>query len=356
MMKRFVQLIIALPIFSAMLCSCNGEELNEKAVLSINGLADSYQFEAIPDGKVSFTIKTNVNWHLEMEGLDWIKASPGRGLASSSEQTVVLEPIVNEDNQVRKGVMTVVAGDKTRKVTFTQEPASLTPQLKFHEGVIEKTVNGVTTSVFEVDAYNIYGAYFRLSSNCDWEADATDMDEWAVVGPLVGKKGSYATISVTPTEANTSGEDNYGQIVFVYGGDSESQRTDTLILAVCQKKFDPEIEVTESGKNVSSLKAISVGESFELSVRSNADWSVSSSAAWVIPSVEGGIYCKADKVTVAVEPNETGKKREANLTFTNAGVTEQIKITQGNEYISVSEATQVLPKEGKSVSLEVESN
>ena len=220
-MKRFMQLVIALPIFSAMLCSCNDEALEEKAVVSIDGLKESYEFEAIPDGKESFIITSNVNWHLDMDGLDWLKVTPGRGLASSSAQTVTLEAIVNDDNQPRTGVMTVVAGDVTRKVTLTQKAASLEPELKFVEGVADD-------GIFYVDAYNIYGASLKLYSNEDWTADASDMDEWAVVGPLLGSRGRYATVAVTPTEVN-EGAARYGQIVFTYG-----DKTKTL--TVCQKK------------------------------------------------------------------------------------------------------------------------
>ena len=339
-MKRFMQLVIALPIFSAMLCSCNDEALEEKAVVSIDGLKESYEFEAIPDGKESFTITSNVNWHLDMDGLDWLKVTPGRGLASSSAQTVTLEAIVNDDNQPRTGVMTVVAGDVTRKVTLTQKAASLEPELKFVEGVADD-------GIFYVDAYNIYGASLKLYSNEDWTADASDMDEWAVVGPLLGSRGRYATVAVTPTEVN-EGAARYGQIVFTYG-----DKTKTL--TVCQKKFAAEISVSENGTVVSALDALSLGESFELTVDSNAEWSVSSSQFWAKASVEGGEYGKT-VVSVTVDPNESGSVRTANLTFTNNGVTRTVKITQGNEFISVSENSFTIAKEGGKLSLEVSSN
>ena len=339
-MKRFMQLVIALPIFSAMLCSCNDEALEEKAVVSIDGLKESYEFEAIPDGKESFTITSNVNWHLDMDGLDWLKATPGRGLASSSAQTVTLEAIVNDDNQPRTGVMTVVAGDVTRKVTLTQKAASLEPELKFVEGVADD-------GIFYVDAYNIYGASLKLYSNEDWTADASDMDEWAVVGPLLGSRGRYATVAVTPTEVN-EGAARYGQIVFTYG-----DKTKTL--TVCQKKFAAEISVSENGTVVSALDALSLGESFELTVDSNAEWSVSSSQFWAKASVEGGEFGQT-VLSVTVDPNESGSVRTANLTFTNNGATKTVKITQGNEFISVSENAFTIAKEGGNLSLKVSSN
>ena len=339
-MKRFKQLLIALPIFSAMICSCNDGALDEKAVVSIDGLKESYEFEAIPDGKVTFTIKTNVNWYLDMDGLDWIKATPGRGLASSSVQTVTIEPIVNEDDQARSGVMTIVAGDVTRKVTLSQKAASLVPELKF--------VEGVTGDVFYIDAYNIYGASLKLYSNRDWTADASDMDEWAVVGPLLGNKGRYATISVTPTEANESGVDRFGQIVFTFGDQTKT-------LNVCQKKFAPEISIAENGIEVSNLSALSIGDSFELSVNSNAEWTVTSSQSWAHLSLDGGEYGK-ETLSVTVDSNESGVVRSANLTFKNSSTTKTVKITQGNEFISVSETSFTIAKEGGNLSLKVSSN
>lgn len=334
-------MLIALPLFSAMLCSCNDEALNEKAVLSTNGLEDTYEFEAIPDGKESFTITTNVNWHLDMDGLDWLKVTPGRGLASSSAQTIVMEAIVNEDNQPRTGVMTIVAGDVTKTVTLTQKAASLVPELKFVEGVADD-------GIFYVDAYNIYGASLKLYSNEDWTADASDMDEWAVVGPLLGNKGRYATVSITPTETNETGSNRYGEIVFTYGEQTKK-------LTVCQKKFAPEITVTESGSSVSALSALSLGDSFELAVDSNAEWTVSSSQSWAVLSAEGGEYGKS-VLSVTVDPNETGNVRTADIKFTNDSKTKTVKITQGNEFITVSETSFTIAKEGGNLSVKVSSN
>lgn len=340
-MKRFLQFVIALPVFMAMLLSCNDETMDERAVVSIQGLNNSYQFEAIPDGKVSFTIKSNVNWHLELDGLDWIKVKPGRGLASSSAQTVVLEALVNEDNQPREGVMTVVAGDVKREVQLSQNAASLTPELKFVEGV-------ASDGIFYIDSYNIYGAQFKLYSNVDWTADAGEMDEWATVGPLQGEGKRYATMAVTPSEVN-GGDDIFGEIRFSYADQTKTLR-------VCQKKFAAEITVLdEEGASVSSVPALSIGDQFDLQVKSNAPWEVSTTASWVTFSAYEGGY-GLSTITISAELNETGANRTADMVFDNNGTKTTVKVTQGNQFISVSESSLVVNKDGGNFNVDLTSN
>ena len=339
-MKRFMQFFFALPIAAAMLCSCNNDAIEEKAVVSIDGLQDSYEFEAIPDNSVTFTITSNVNWSTQLKGLDWVKVEPGRGLASASAQTVTITPIANEDDQVREGVLTIVAGDVKKEVTLTQKAVSVDPELKFVEGVEED-------GVFYIDSQNIFGASLKLYSNRDWTADASDMDEWAVVGPLVGNRGRYATIAITPIEAN-DGDNRYGSIIFSYGGVTKT-------LTVCHRKFAAEISVLKGDLPATDISVLSIGDAFELTVDANAAWTVSSSSYWVRPSVDAGDY-GLSTLTVEIEPNETGQTRTAVLKFVNRDQEVVINISQGNEFISVSEESLTVSKEGGNLSVSVSSS
>lgn len=339
MMKRFLYFFMALPAVLVMLFSCSQESLDDKAMVSVDGLVDNYEFEAIPDGSLSFTITSNVNWSIKMEGLDWVQVSPGRGLASSEPQTITLEALANGDSQSRSGVMTIVAGDFAKRVTLSQKPDSSEPELRF--------VDGVEDGVHYVDAYNIYGSSLKLYSNCDWTADAGEMDEWAVVGPLYGSKGRYATMSVTLLEVNTAG-DRFGEITFSYGGK-------TKVLKICQREFVPDIQVLNEGVAVTSLEALSIGQTFALNVDANAEWTVTTSASWARISVEEGGYGMTEMALV-VEPNETGTARTARLTYTNNGKTVSVNISQGGEYLKVSEEKLSIAKEGGELVLKVTSN
>ena len=164
-MKRYLQIIFVLPVLAAMLLSCENTLSDEKARVTVEGLEDSYSFEAIPDGKVEFRITSNVTWHLDVEGLDWIRLSPGRGLGSAEPQVVTIEPIANGDENPRSGTMTVKAGDFSRTVTLTQAAASMTPELKFVEGVGQD-------GVLYIDSYNLEGESVKLYSNRDWTRDS----------------------------------------------------------------------------------------------------------------------------------------------------------------------------------------
>ena len=340
-MKRYLQIIFVLPVLAAMLLSCENTLSDEKARVTVEGLEDSYSFEAIPDGKVEFRIASNVTWHLDVEGLDWIRLSPGRGLGSAEPQVVTIEPIANEDENPRSGTMTVKAGDFSRTVTLTQAAASITPELKFVEGVGQD-------GVLYIDSYNLEGESVKLYSNRDWTASAEAMDEWAVVGPLKGEQGRYSTIAVVPIEPNEDSADRIGEIVFTYGGQ-------TKVLSVCHRRFVAQINILKGDVPVTSVDALSIGETFELILDVNADWTVSSDSGWLRSKVSEGVYGKT-AVAVEVDPNMTGARRSGKLTFVSSGVSVDLTVNQGDEYIMVSEEKFSIAKEGGNLSVALSAN
>lgn len=340
-MKRYLQIIFVLPVLAAMLLSCENTLSDEKARVTVEGLEDSYSFEAIPDGKVEFRITSNVTWHLDVEGLDWIRLSPGRGLGSAEPQVVTIEPIANEDENPRSGTMTVKAGDFSRTVTLTQAAASITPELKFVEGVGQD-------GVLYIDSYNLEGESVKLYSNRDWTASAEAMDEWAVVGPLKGEQGRYSTIAVVPIEPNEDSADRIGEIVFTYGGQ-------TKVLSVCHRRFVAQINILKGDVPVTSVDALSIGETFELILDVNADWTVSSDSGWLRSKVSEGVYGKT-AVAVEVDPNMTGARRSGKLTFVSSGVSVDLTVNQGDEYIMVSEEKFSIAKEGGNLSVALSAN
>lgn len=341
MMKRFMQFVLALPFVLAMFCSCNDDALDDKAMVSIKGLQETYEFEAIPDGAVSFTITTNVKWSIKVEGLDWAKITPDRGLASASAQTVVIEPAPNEEDEMRTGVMTVIVGDMTREVTLKQKAASKEAELKFIEGVADD-------GVLYVDAYNTFGTYLKLYSNRDWTAEAEEMSEWADLGPLQGVKGRYATICIMPESPNMTGGEIWGEITFTFDGQ-------TKVLKVCQRSFVADLSVLDGGEAKTQLDARSIGDEFSLTVKSNADWSAVPVEDWVFISVMEGGYGDTELV-LSVEPNETEAVRTATVNFNNNGKKVALKITQGDEFIKVDESSFSIKQPAQDLVLEVTSN
>ena len=341
-MKRFLHFVWVLSALSAMLASCDDASLEGHARVSLDGLKDSYEFEAEPAGVEMFEITSNVNWTLELEDLDWMTFKPGRGLASSRPQTVTMQPAKNLAELPRTGTMTVRAGDFSRKVTFTQKAQTHSPELTFEEGVVD--------DVLYIDAYNLYGSYVKLYCNRDWEAFAENMDEWALVGPLAGEQGRFSTVLVKPLEPNTDATDRVGEIIFTFDG-----LTKTLI--VRQKAFVAKISVLKDGESVTSVPALSVGETLSLTVDSSGDWTaaVTDGGEWLSLDVSEGGYGNA-AVSLRVDPNTTGRNRTGKVAFDNNGEKIVLTVSQGNEFIFVSEENFTLKTEGESRTIQLSAN
>lgn len=333
-MKRiFKSLPVLACIVAGLLASCTQTEMQEKESVSIDGLESDYGFPAVPAGDMTFEITSNVAWSISVEDLDWLTVAPSRGIGDGKQVTVTVSPSANETLESREGHMTVTAGSVTSKVRFFQGAATLEPEFN---------VKGVEGDTFYVEALDVEGATFSVSSNRDWKA-TLDKVEWADVTPLQGEKNRSATISVIPKSQNDD-EQREGTVSFDYGAASPK------VIRLVHKKFVPEIQLS-----VETLQTGRAGIFVNpvVTVSSNASWTAECSADWIALSAEEGslgdtevmIYCKV---------NDTGESRTAEVTFVNNGVTAVLTVNQSNDFIEVSVETLSVSKQ--SAAFDIRSN
>ena len=314
-MKRLITSLFALPLVLAMAMSCDRNEIAEEESVVIEGLQDAIQFAAVPTGDVTFSITSNVNWSISQKDLDWVSITPSRGLGRNETAVVTISPDVNNDFEARQGTFTLNAGTVSRTVTLSQAAADVEPVFN---------VDGTDGDTFYVEALDIEGGSFNVSSNRDWTADVNGVS-WATVTPLKGEKNRSATISVIPKTVNDD-EVREGTISFDYGAAAPK------MIKLVHKKFEPTISIS-----VTEMTAITTGKIADpvVVVTANADWTAETSADWLtIDKAEGELG--DTEVKVSATANNTGETRSATVTFTNRTATAVLTVTQGSEYVTTS--------------------
>lgn len=314
-MKRLITSLFALPLVLAMAMSCDRNEIAEEESVVIEGLQDAIQFAAVPTGDVTFSITSNVNWSISQKDLDWVSITPSRGLGRNETAVVTISPDVNNDFEARQGTFTLNAGTVSRTVTLSQAAADVEPVFN---------VDGTDGDTFYVEALDIEGGSFNVSSNRDWTADVNGVS-WATVTPLKGEKNRSATISVIPKTVNDD-EVREGTISFDYGAAAPK------VIKLVHKKFEPTISIS-----VTEMTAITTGKIADpvVVVTANADWTAETSADWLtIDKAEGELG--DTEVKVSATANNTGETRSATVTFTNRTATAVLTVTQGSEYVTTS--------------------
>ena len=314
-MKRLITSLFALPLVLALAISCDRNELEEEESVVIEGLQESVEFAAVPTGDVTFSITSNVNWSISQKDLDWVSITPSRGLGRNETAVVTISPDVNNDFEARQGTFTLNAGTVSRTVTLSQAAADVEPVFN---------VDGTEGDTFYVEALDIEGESFNVSSNRDWTADVNGVS-WATVTPLKGEKNRSATIMVIPKTVNDD-EVREGTISFDYGAAAPK------VIKLVHKKFEPTISIS-----VTEMTAITTGKIADpvVVVTANADWTAESSAEWLtIDKVEGDLG--DTEVQVSATANNTGEPRSATVTFANRAATAVLTVTQGSEYVTAS--------------------
>lgn len=307
--------LFALPLVLAFAISCDRNEIEEEESVVIEGLQETIEFAAVPTGDVTFSITSNVNWSISQKDLDWVSITPSRGLGRGNTEVVTISPDVNVDFEARQGTFTLNAGTVSRTVTLSQAAAEVEPVFN---------VDGIEDGTFYVEALDIEGETFNVSSNRDWTAEVTGVN-WATVTPLSGEKNRSATISVIPKSVNDD-ETREGIIAFNYGAATPK------VIKLVHKKFEPTISLS-----VSEMTAIATGNIADpvVVVTSNAPWTATCSEDWLTVDKAAGELGDT-QVTVSAGVNSTGESRTATVTFANKSVTAVLTVTQGNEYVTPS--------------------
>ena len=314
-MKRFITSLLALPLIVAFAVSCDRNEIEEEESVVIEGLAERLDFAAVPTRDVTFSITSNVSWSVSQKNLDWVSITPSSGQGTGKAVTVVISPEVNTKYEGREGSFTLTAGTVKRTVTVTQVAAEPDPVFN---------VDGVEGETLYLEALDVDGVTFNVSSNKDWTAEVNGLS-WATVSPLSGEKDKSATITVVPKSPNYD-ETREGTISFAYGASAPK------VVKVVHKVFEPQIEIS-----VSKMAATTEGviENPVVVVSSNAPWTATSSAAWLTVDKAEGTAGEI-QVTVSAAANDSEAERTATVTFANRSLTAVLEVTQAYDVVKIN--------------------
>ena len=245
-------------------------------------------------GSKTVAFVATTSWEVEAS-YGWLNISPMRGGAGNMTLTVKME--ANTDTTDRSAVISIKAGGKVYKINVTQKAA---PAI-FSIDPDNSTVSSVAGTLAVV-----------ITSNGNWSAD--NSSDWVELSAKSGK-GGKETITASYL-ANEGAESRSAVITFTSGTLSQ-----TLTITQQGKSFDPTLSLDKTSANVQA-----VAGSFVLNVTSNSDWSTSDIPAWATLSPAQG---KGNKeVTVSYQSNESYAVRSAVITFTAAGKSQTLTITQ----------------------------
>ena len=186
-----------------------------------------------------------------------------------------------------------------------------------------------------------------VTSNTEWQLDATKVPAWLHVTPTSGNGNAEVTITA---DANTSLQARTGQIVFATNGKTPVSRS---------------VSVTQAGATpftTLALTELSFGSEAAtktFAISSNEEWTATSDATtWCTVSPTSGTGTAT--VTVSVAANATTSARTAHITVKgkNSGQELKLSVTQSamGWYTTVSDTEFSVAPGGDSLNLTIDSN
>lgn len=276
------------------------------------------------DGNMeSFEIGCNIDWTVEVDE-DWVKLSHASGAAGRIKVYVEVEE--NECDYRRGAVITVKAGSIEKKVELIQNWKN------FELNVLTSAID---ISKVGTDMEGKKPIDFNFEVNADWKI--IDKPTWITFNQISGDRGFDGYVSLEMTvEKNDTGASRTG-VVRIESGGLEGVATikqNALELDVETKEFTVDSSGLIDGKDAPVLK-----------IQSGTAWTLTSDKTWMTFSLNegnGGTFDK-NQVILYLEPNFTGKSREANVIVSSKdGLSKTIKITQTTAYNG-------LPDDGRAV-------
>jgi hypothetical protein len=270
------------------------------------------QSVAAAAGNFGVTVTSNIAWTVSSNAA-WLTASPTSGTGNGS---VSASYTANSGAQ-RSGVLTFTGGGITRTVTVTQAAAaaSLT---------VTPTVQSVATTAGSLN--------ITVASNVAWSVSSNAA--WLTASPTSGSNNGTVTANYT---ANT-GAARTGILTFTGGG-----ITRTVTITQAAPVF---LTVTPSTQSVSKAAG-----TFGITVSSNIAWTISSNAAWLTTSPVSGSNNGTVNASYAAN---TGAARTGILTFSGAGLTQTVTVSQADgRTFYVSPETYAAPATSGSFTLNV---
>ncbi len=286
--KNFFFVALAVAASSAFLaCSSETPIVPEVTVeeTQVDYFKSSLDFEA-EGGQKTFTFKTNVDWTLEVartqSGSQWCGVSAESGTAGS--QTITVTVSKNEGYDDRNVVITLKAGDITKKVIVNQK---------------QKDALTVTTNRFEVGAEGGY-INVEVKSNVKYDVEiAASCQDW-----ITQTSTRAVSTDVLPFIISESKEyDKREGEIIVYSGDMREvikvYQSGSAILVISKNEYTIGSE----------------GGSISVDISSNFDYEVIMPTESWVKAAEGTRAASSHTLTFNIEENSTYDDREAVIVF-----------------------------------------
>ncbi|MGN0189528.1 MAG: BACON domain-containing protein [Candidatus Cryptobacteroides sp.] len=273
--------------------SCTGAGDVENESVSVAGLDEVVNFEAVPESAQAFAIESNVSWTITIKDLDWLSVSRLKGKAGRYEITMTASENAREE---RSGELTVQAGSVKKTVTVTQSAGEFTPKM-------EISASGCRLEAFGGDPFTI-----KVDSNVDWTLSTEDLN-WADISPVSGRRDRQTTVTIAPHD--NFGKERSGRIKFSAEGLQDSY------FSVVQEKLSTSLII--EGVEGSLLSFPAEGGTKTIQIKTNVKWQATNTGTdWIEVSPasgEGSLQLEAQEVKVTAADN-SGAPRSAKVTFT----------------------------------------
>lgn len=274
-------------------------------------------------GIFEVTVASTVNWTLASDA-EWLIAEPVSGGFGEEEVSVLVEE--NPYAEGREGHLTFTGEGKTAVYTVVQTTAGAVLEISKTEASFGKEGGSEE---------------FIVTSNIEWTVAVSA--EWLSAQPLSGGFGE-TSVAITVQE-NPYPEDRTATITVSGAGLSQ-------VLTVSQSSTPAWLTVSQDQASFTKD-----GGSVEITVASNIDWTVASSAEWLTAEPVSGGFGET-KVVLQAQANPYIDGREATVTVSGSGLTQEIKVAQEPTpaWLSISKNAETVASAGAAVEVKVGSN
>jgi hypothetical protein len=261
-------------------------------------------------GTTTFSVASNVDWSVKSVSASWVKAT------KTNNTTISISYEANAGNVSRSASITISGGGIEKTVTVIQAGIILTVTPTSREVT---PVAGTTS--------------FTVNSNVTWSIKNVSAT-W-----LTATKANNTTINVSFNE-NTTTNSRSATITLTAGAVEKT-------VTVTQNKPVPVVlQVTPNSREVGPESGTT-----SFTVNSNVEWIPSESSTWLTAT-------KTNSTTISVNfmANTSTNSRSASIKVSGGGIEKTVSVIQQEPTLVVNPSSIILPWQGGSSSITVNSN
>lgn len=280
-------------------------EANDASYLIVS--TTNLNFSAV-GGTRMFSIASNVDWTIEVEGGDgWLTVSP---MIGNGDSDVSVTSQAYSNIPPREATITLSGDGLFRTINVYQ----------YGEGYL---ITSITSLLFNPSGY---AQKFYITSNVDWTIEVEGGNGWLEVTPTSKTVSGNNVTEITVKAADNTSNITSREATLIISGNGLLQT-----VKVCQ------LAGWSPGPGVKQLRFNSAGGSSKIIIQSSESWTidVTGGIGWLTISSTSGTG--HEEVTVTAFPNTGMLQREATISINANDITQVIEVIQdGNGYLIAS--------------------